>query len=81
MSSVAVTNLKTGVRKGGVDRVEVTLELCVSLKLRFLQFEKYIARADDVNSEQIYFNEIPEETIEKLVSGVLYKFKTCISPY
>jgi septum formation protein len=51
VSSVAVTNLKTGVRKGGVDRVE------------------------------IYFNEIPEETIEKLVSGVLYKFKTYISPY
>ncbi|XP_010481946.1 PREDICTED: maf-like protein DDB_G0281937 isoform X2 [Camelina sativa] len=37
VSSVAVTNLKTGLRKSGVDRVE------------------------------IYFNEIPEETIEKLI--------------
>ncbi|EOA14008.1 hypothetical protein CARUB_v10027140mg [Capsella rubella] len=37
VSSVAVTNLKTGFRQAGVDRVE------------------------------IYFNEIPEETIEKLI--------------
>ncbi|XP_010442121.1 PREDICTED: maf-like protein DDB_G0281937 isoform X2 [Camelina sativa] len=37
VSSVAVTNLKTGLRKSGVDRVET------------------------------YFNEIPEETIEKLI--------------
>ncbi|XP_010494228.1 PREDICTED: maf-like protein DDB_G0281937 isoform X3 [Camelina sativa] len=37
VSSVAVTNLKTGLRKSGVDKVE------------------------------IYFNEIPEETIEKLI--------------
>ncbi|AED94860.1 unnamed protein product [Arabidopsis thaliana] len=44
VSSVAVTNLKTGVRKGGVDRVE------------------------------IYFNEIPEETIEKLIEeGMVLK--------
>ncbi|KAG7536738.1 Inosine triphosphate pyrophosphatase-like [Arabidopsis suecica] len=44
VSSVAVTNIKTGVRKGGVDRVE------------------------------IYFNEIPEETIEKLIEeGMVLK--------
>ncbi|VVB07601.1 unnamed protein product [Arabis nemorensis] len=44
VSSVVVTNLKTGVRKGGVDRVE------------------------------IYFHEIPEETIEKLIEeGMVLK--------
>ncbi|KAL1198714.1 hypothetical protein V5N11_002978 [Cardamine amara subsp. amara] len=44
VSSVVVTNLKTGFRKGGVDRVE------------------------------IYFNEIPEEVIEKLIEeGMVLK--------
>ncbi|ESQ44805.1 hypothetical protein EUTSA_v10003272mg [Eutrema salsugineum] len=44
VSSVVVTNLKTGFRKGGVDRVE------------------------------IYFNEIPEEIIDKLIEdGMVLK--------
>ncbi|RRT45117.1 hypothetical protein BHE74_00056859, partial [Ensete ventricosum] len=58
IGSVLVTNLKTGVRKGGCDKAEVLLCCCHTIS----------------NVVYIYFHKIPDEVIDSLIEegDVLY---------